>query len=86
MRGGSLMTITALIDKLTDIERSIGVESNSTIRSRIIDAQDYALEMQREIGEILRGRPQTDFCPSLKSPLPRSGWRNTLASIKLTIF
>jgi hypothetical protein len=81
-----MMTITALIDKLTDIERSIGVESNSTIRNRIIDAQDYALEMQREIGEILRGRPNTDPCPSLESTLPRSGWRNALASIKLTNF
>jgi hypothetical protein len=54
-----MMSVTALIDKLTNIERSIGVESNSTIRNQVIEAQDCALLIQREIVEILRGERVT---------------------------
>jgi len=76
------MTITALIVKLTDNERSIGVETNSAIRNRIIDAQDYALDLQKEIMEVLRGRPQTASGPSMKSlrPVPACVVRSLLFS------
>jgi hypothetical protein len=85
------MTITTLLDKLIDIESSLGVESNLTIRKRIIDAQDYALGMQREMAEILREctlhkQAHVISDPSLTSPAPRSGWRVAFASIQRTIF
>ncbi|MGD0913813.1 MAG: hypothetical protein ABR928_18100 [Terracidiphilus sp.] len=85
------MTVTALIDKLIDIERSLGVESNSSVRERIIDVEDYALGMQREIGEILRecnrhNQVQVIPDPSLTLPARHSGWRIALASLQRTIF
>jgi hypothetical protein len=78
-----MKTITALIDKLTEIEKSVGLENNSTIRNQIIDAQDYALEIQREIAEVLRGSLHTAPELSLVSPPHRSGWRNALAYMRL---
>ena len=54
-----MVSVTALIDKLTEIERSIGAESNSTIRTQVIEAQDCALLIQREIVGILRGERVT---------------------------
>ena len=52
-----MVSVTALIDKLTDIELSIGIESHSTIRHQVIEAQDCALLIQREVAEILCGGP-----------------------------
>jgi hypothetical protein len=52
-----MVSVTALIEKLTDIERSIGVENNATIRFQVIDAQDCVLLIQKEIVEILGGEP-----------------------------
>jgi hypothetical protein len=49
-----MMSVTVLIDKLTEIQRSIGVESDYTIHNQVIDAQDLALQVQAETAEILR--------------------------------
>jgi hypothetical protein len=84
--GWAMRTITNLIEKLIDIESSIGVKTNLTVRKQIVEAQDYALELQRELAEVLRGRPQTASGPSPESHLPRFGWRDALASIQRTIF
>jgi hypothetical protein len=49
--------ISTLLAKLTDIERALGKENETTIRHRIIDAQDYALRIQKQMIEELRIRP-----------------------------
>lgn len=45
------MTCADLLQKLITIERSIGVESNSTVRELVQDAQDCLLQMQKEQAE-----------------------------------
>jgi hypothetical protein len=51
--------ISTLLDKLTDIESALGRETETMIRYRIIDAQDYALRIQKQVIEELRIRPQS---------------------------
>jgi|HubBroStandDraft_2_1064218.scaffolds.fasta_scaffold345713_2 hypothetical protein len=48
--------ITTLLDKLTDIEQALGRENEMMIRRRIIEAQDYALGIQKQVIEELRIR------------------------------
>ena len=45
-----------LIGKLLDIERALGVEDTATLRSRVIEAQECALRMQKQMIEDLRVR------------------------------
>jgi hypothetical protein len=52
------MIADALLRKLFEIERAIGVEDSSTIRSMVIDAQDRVLQVQWDLKKSLR-RPQT---------------------------
>ena len=42
--GPSPVNPTILLQKLIDIERSIGVETESTTRRRVLEAQDYLLQ------------------------------------------
>jgi hypothetical protein len=42
-----------LLEKLFDIERSIGIEDNATIRNKLIELEEDVLLMQRERAEIL---------------------------------
>jgi hypothetical protein len=89
--GRPMKTITDLIEKLIDIEGSIGVKTNFAIRKLIVEAQDYALELQREMGEVLRSMSRQNVlqpipAASLTSPGPRSGWHRALTSIQRTIF
>lgn len=51
--------ISTLLDKLTDIERALGKENEMMLRHRIIDAQDYALRIQKQMIEELRIRPNS---------------------------
>jgi len=48
--------ISTLLAKLTDIERALGKENEIMIRRRIIDAQDDALQIQKQVVEELRIR------------------------------
>ena len=51
--------IPSLVEKLIDVERSIGRESDAAIRRKIQDAEDYAIQVQKELAEKLlkdRGR------------------------------
>jgi hypothetical protein len=48
--------ISTLLDKLTDIERALGRETETMIRYRIIDAQDHAVLIQKQVVEELRIR------------------------------
>jgi hypothetical protein len=50
------MDTKTLINKLTDIELSIGVRSNNELRHMVINVQDGLLQMQRERAETLRVR------------------------------
>ena len=49
--------MNTLLDKLIEIERSIGVETDSTLRNLVIDAQDCVLGMQKQAVENLRKSP-----------------------------
>jgi hypothetical protein len=51
------MNTTVLLQKLIEIERSIGVETNATIRNQVLDLQDHVLEMQKQTLESLRKQP-----------------------------
>jgi hypothetical protein len=53
---GGYMNTGVLIGKLLDIERAIGIEDSSSLRTRIIDAQDCALQVQKRAIEELRVR------------------------------
>jgi hypothetical protein len=86
-----MKTISDLIEKLIDIESSIGVKTNIAIRKQIVEAQDYALEMQREMNEVLRGMSRQNALQSIPAaslipPAPHSGWHRALTSIQRTIF
>ena len=45
------MDIAILIDKLTNIELSIGRESNIAVRHKVIALQDWLLQVQKERAE-----------------------------------
>lgn len=46
------MRTSELLEKLFDLERSIGVETNATILRKIIDIEEEVLFMQRERAEV----------------------------------
>jgi hypothetical protein len=77
-----MIGFTVLLDKLAVIERSLGVESDSTIRGLIIDAQDCALQMQGEIADVLLGDSQPNVGPTSND----SGWRRALAAVLPTSY
>ncbi len=52
----NLMETGILIGKLLDIERALGVEDTASLRSRVIEAQEFALQMQKQYVENLRVR------------------------------
>ena len=81
------MNIKTLIDKLTDIELSIGVQNNTTVRDKVIDVQDCLLQMQRERAEPLRMRSRHNAVRlasylSLGGFLFHRGWRRAFAAIR----
>lgn len=49
--------ISTLIKKLTDIELAIGTDTSFVLLNKVIDAQDYALQIQRDALEIVRRGP-----------------------------
>jgi hypothetical protein len=52
-------SITVLLKKLIDVEESIGVQSNFVVRRKMHEAEDYALELQKELLETLLPRLRT---------------------------
>ena len=52
------MNINGLLQKLFEIERSIGSETNTAILNQVLDAENCLLEMQREMIESLRNQPR----------------------------
>jgi hypothetical protein len=54
------MNSTILLQKLLAIEQSVGVATNSALRTLLHDAQSYVLEMQRERVEGFWKEPDRD--------------------------
>ena len=50
------MDTGVLIGKLLDIERGLGIEDTATLRTRVVDAQECVLRMQKQLIEDLRVR------------------------------
>jgi hypothetical protein len=48
------MNLTTLLDKLIEIERAIGTETDAVIRRKMQDVEDYVLELQKEKASRLR--------------------------------
>jgi hypothetical protein len=48
-----MTSLTALLNKLTEIEQSIGREDDHAIRTKVMDAQNFALLLQKELMDIL---------------------------------
>jgi hypothetical protein len=48
-----MTSLTALLNKLTEIEQSVGREDDHVLRTRIVEAQDCALRLQKELMDIL---------------------------------
>ncbi len=46
-------SITILLNKLIEVEKSIGVESDLSLRRKLHEAEDYALQMQKELAQNL---------------------------------
>jgi hypothetical protein len=67
------MNITVLLAKLIEVERSIGVESETMLRNRLYEVEDYALRMQKEMVERLpqRSRHLVSSFHALGEPLQR---------------
>jgi hypothetical protein len=47
--GQSAVNVTILLQKLIDIEKSIGLETDAMILDKIFDAENCLLQMQREM-------------------------------------
>jgi hypothetical protein len=60
---------TILLQKLINIERAIGTESDQTILDKVFDAENCVLQMQREMIENLRKQPRRDVISKLANPL-----------------
>ena len=54
------MNSTILLQKLLAIEQSVGLATNSALRTLLHDAQDYVLQMQRERVEGFWKEPERD--------------------------
>jgi hypothetical protein len=50
------MSITVLLKKLIEVEQSVGVDTEAVLRMKIQEAQDYALQIQKETVESLLQR------------------------------
>ena len=55
LRLGQMRT-PELLKKLFEIERSIGIEDDTSIRSKLIEVEEEILLMQRDRAEFLRAR------------------------------
>jgi hypothetical protein len=51
------VNVTILLQKLIDIERSIGTDSDSVILDKVFDAENCLLQMQSEMIESFRHQP-----------------------------
>lgn len=81
-----MKSVTALIAKLGEIHQSIGIEDNFTVLNQVLDAQDFALQVQAEVTEMFRvgkGPNEVEVAPdaSSDSQTPLPGWRRAFASI-----
>jgi hypothetical protein len=61
------MNTSVLLEMLIDIERSVGVETTTTLRNKVIDAQECLLLLQKEMSANLRARSHHAHSPHLAS-------------------
>jgi len=66
------MNMRILMEKLIRITRSIGVESDTTLLSYLVDTENYVLQMQKEMAEFSR-RESTAARYVLPSSCPQLG-------------
>ncbi|MGA9672856.1 MAG: hypothetical protein WBQ94_26810 [Terracidiphilus sp.] len=66
-----MTNLSTLIEKLTNIERSIGVESNYVLLSKVIEAHDYALQMQKDTLGAHRKEPTQEVTKGFLEKLGR---------------
>ncbi len=52
------MNLANLLEKLIEIELCIGVDSDSAVRRKMQDVQDYVLQMQKERALRLQSEPR----------------------------
>lgn len=52
------LNLTGLVEKLIHVEESIGVEPLTVVRKRLIEAQEYLLEMQAACAQKANPRPR----------------------------
>jgi hypothetical protein len=60
MGGQAVMNLTTLLNKLLEIEQSIGIDPAPILRQKMQDAEEYLLEIQKQRGvgiEPARWRP-----------------------------
>jgi hypothetical protein len=60
-RRSGVMNLTTLLNKLIEIEQAIGTETDSVIRRKMQDAEDYVLEMQKEKASKIKGEHRHRF-------------------------
>jgi hypothetical protein len=82
-----MTSVAVLIDKLTNIELSIGVKEDCAVRNLVLDAQDCALQIQREVAEILRSRSRHNAVRLTSylcfgGLLIQLGWHRAFAAIR----
>jgi hypothetical protein len=56
------MRTPELLEKLFDIERSIGIGDNATIRKKLMEVEEDVLLLQRERAGILCASPKSFDC------------------------
>jgi hypothetical protein len=81
-----MLSVTVLIEKLNEIQRSIGLESDLTIHNHVIAAQDCALQIQADIAQMLRTEstcdaPRIEPGIYLDQELPHSRLRSSFAAV-----
>jgi hypothetical protein len=62
------MNACVLLEKLINIERSIGVDGPTLLHMKVIDAQECLLEMQKEMAESAQ-HPEKDRTGTLSSSM-----------------
>jgi hypothetical protein len=70
LKGGSPQmntSMTVLLRKLIDVEKAIGVESNYMLRRKMHEAEDYALELQKDMAESLHNTAKRFAHPGMEA-------------------
>ena len=84
------MPTTKLLEKLLEIERSLGRVDSTALRHMLIDAETHLLKLQQEVIVLLdeMSRLRQEHAANATAPLPRRGpvtsWAAPQAAVTLT--